>query len=162
MRRSFAILAVLLVGGVSTLLVRAQDRPAVFTAEQAAAGRIEVEKNSFGDCTACHTTALTGRHGDPSELPPLSSLKESDRQLILGNGGNVPPLAGPGFIIRWGRRSTKDLNREFEERFAPPSGRLTPETRLDLIAFFLQSSGAVAGSDSLTLTTDVEIRTLTR
>lgn len=160
MRRHQAILAVLSAGVVSTLVGRAQDRPSVFTAEQAAAGRIEVEKNSFGDCTACHATALTGRHGDPGELPPLSSLKESDRQLVLGNGGNVPPLVGPGFVARWGRRSTKDLNREFQERFAPPSGRLSPETRLDLIAYFLQSSGAIAGSKSLTLDTDVEIRTL--
>jgi hypothetical protein len=53
---------------------RAADgsRPSVFTAEQAAAGKIEIHKNAFGACTDCHTPTLTGRKGAPGELPPLA------------------------------------------------------------------------------------------
>jgi len=160
--RLLPILALVIAGGVSTLAGQSPDRPAAFTADQAAAGRVEVQKNSFGACTNCHTTTLTGRHGDAAELPPLGSLSESDQKLIVGNGGNVPALVGPQFIARWGRRTTKDLNREFQERFAPATGGgLAAETRLDLIADCLQSSGAVPGTQPLTLATDVEIRTLT-
>jgi hypothetical protein len=72
------------------------DRPAVYTTQQADAGRIKV--NSFGVCTDCHTTALTGRNGDPGELPPLSSLSEDNQKLINNYGGIVPPIAGPKFL----------------------------------------------------------------
>jgi hypothetical protein len=40
------------------------------------------------------------------------------------------------------------------DRFAPP---LNEETRLNIIAYLLQSSGALPGTEPLTMTTDVEI-----
>jgi hypothetical protein len=133
------------------------DRPAVYTAEQAEAGRREVKANSFGACTDCHTTNLTGRNGDAGELPPLGSLKKDYQDLINNNGGFVPPLVGSKFLSRWAARNTKDLSKEFEERFSPP---LTEQTRLNLIAYMLQTSGAVPGSQPLTMSTEVPIRSL--
>ncbi len=136
---------------------QAPDRPAVFTAEQAETGQVDIQKNSFGACTDCHTSNLTGRTGDAGELPPISSLPQDYQQLISGNGGSVPALVGPKFIARWAGRSTKDLTKEFEERFVPP---LTEQTRLNMIAYLLQASGAQAGMRPLTMDTNVKIRTL--
>src|SRR6185369_1184000 len=133
------------------------NRPAVFTAEQAETGRREIQTNAFGACTSCHTTTLTGRNGEAGELPPLSSLSEDYQKLINGNGGIVPPLVGPKFLSRWAARSTKDLSKEFQERFSPP---LAEQTRLNLIAYMLQTSGAVPGSQPLTMSTEVAIRSL--
>jgi hypothetical protein len=70
--------------------------------------------------------------------------------------GKIPALVGPEFLKRWGTRTTKDLTREFQERF----GVLTEETRLNLIAYILQANGALAGKQPLTMATDVRIRNL--
>jgi hypothetical protein len=110
----------------------------VFTAEQAAAGKIEIEKNAFGACTDCHATALTGRSGDSRELPPLASLSEDYQKLIKGNGGIVPPFVGADFLAKWGPRTTQHLIKEFDDRFRS----LTLDTRLNLIAYILQRNGA--------------------
>ena len=160
MRRLLVILAVVFVGGVSALVGQAPDRPVAYAAEQAAAGRIEIEKNSFGACTDCHTKTLAGRNGDAAELPPISSLPADYQKLISGNGGKVPDLVGPKFMTRWSGRRTKDLIAEFQVRFAPPASRLSEETRLNLIAYILQANGALPGAQPLTMATDVEIRTL--
>jgi hypothetical protein len=141
-------------------LLAAPDRPAVFTAAQAGAGKIEIQKNLFGACTDCHTTALTGRKGKPGELPPLASLRDDYQTLINNNGGLVPPFVGPEFIAKWGPQSTKDLSVEFEMRFAPPGSRMSQDTRLNLIAYILQVNGARAGGTPLTLDTDVKIGAL--
>lgn len=160
MHRLLVILAVVFMGSVSTLIGQAPERPAVYTAAQAAAGRIELQQNSFGACTACHTTALTGRKGDIDELPPLSSLPANYQQLIRGNGGKVPAFVGPQFMARWAARTTKDLSTEFQIRFAPPAANLSEETRLNLIAYILQANGALPGTQPLTMATDVEIGAL--
>ena len=47
------------------------------------------------DCHNRHTDKLTGRIGDPSELPALSSLEIGQQKMIQGYGGKVPALAGP-------------------------------------------------------------------
>jgi cytochrome c553 len=147
---------------IGTLLVHAQQLssrvPAVFTAEQAEAGRLKIQANSFGACTDCHGSTLSGRSGAAGERPPLSSLSESYQSLIKNNGGRVPDLVGPAFMKRWGSRSTKDLTAEFEGRF---SGSLPEGTRLELIAYILKANGASPGTEPLTLRTDVAIRTLT-
>ena len=108
--------AFLVVTIAGVLFGQATDRPAVYTAAQAEAGRTEILNNKFGNCTLCHTAALTGRMGtgDASELPPVSSLSEDFQKLIIGNGGKVPALVGPAFISRWSSRSTQDLFREFQ------------------------------------------------
>jgi len=134
--------------------------PRVFTAAQADAGRIAIQQNSFGACTDCHGTSLTGRTGDPAERPLLASLPADYQKLIQGNGGRVPAFVGPSFTARWGTRSTKALIDEFEKRFAPPASRLSAETRLELIAYILQANGAEPGTQPLTMSTDAEIRAL--
>ena len=160
MRRVLVILAVVFAGTVPTLFGRAPGRPAVYTAEQAAAGLVELEKNTFGACTDCHTTSLTGREGDVAELPPVDSLPGEYQNLINGNGGKVPALVGPTFVMRWAGRTTKNLNTEFFERFGPRTAHLSEETRLNLIAYILKANGALPGPQPLTMTTDVEIRTV--
>src|SRR5262245_39257158 len=120
------------------LVGQSTDRPAVYTTEQAQAGRVELKTNTFGVCTDCHAAALTGRKGDPGELPPVSSLREAQQEMINVYGGRVPALVGPEFLTRWGGQTTKDLTKEFRERF----GNLSEETRLNLIAYILQANGA--------------------
>lgn len=156
------ILAVVIEGSCSLRAGQAPDRPAVYTVEQAEAGRIEVQTNSFGACTDCHAAGLTGRNGDAGEFPPLSSLREDYQTTIKNNSGRVPALVGPTFRARWANRTTKDLFREFQGRFAPSSASgLSEQTRLNLIAYILQSNGALPGTQPLTTATDVEIGALT-
>src|SRR5712691_8035177 len=103
MCRLLLILAIVFVG-ISTLVGQAPNPPAVYAADQAEKGRIELQKNSFGACTDCHTTTLTGRNGDPDEVPPLGSLPADYQKLINGNGGTVPAFVGPSFLARWAPR----------------------------------------------------------
>jgi len=74
--------------------------------------------------------------------------------MISVYGGKVPALVGPEFRRRWATRTTKDLSTEFQERF----GKLREETRLNLIAYILEANGALAGTQPLTMATDVPIR----
>jgi hypothetical protein len=138
------------------LAFQTAEQPGVFTTQQAEKGRAEILKNSFGTCSDCHTTALTGRTGEPGELPELSSLKEDARNTI-NVYRTVPALVGTKFLARWSDRSTKDLTQEFQGRF---NGPLSEETRLDIIAYLLQLSGAKPGAQPLTMTTDVKIGSL--
>jgi hypothetical protein len=161
MRVASSLLVILVVvsAGVSmTRAGQATDRPVVYTREQAEAGRLALKTNSFGACTDCHSTALTGRNGDAGELPPVSSLPEDYQKTISVYSGKVPALVGPEFLKRWASRSTKDLIREFQDRF----GDLREETRLNLIAYILQANGAWPGTEALTPATDVEILSLVR
>jgi hypothetical protein len=159
-RVAVPVLCAVLVWAAASGLSAGRDRDlaAVFTAEQAAAGRIEIQKNAFGACTDCHTTTLTGRTGAPGELPPFDSLSADYQQLVKNNGGIVPPFVGADFVQKWRPRTTQDLIKEFEDRFAPPGSRMTRETRLNLIAYILQANGASAGTQPLTPDTDVILR----
>ncbi len=150
------ILGVVFAGVSSIRAGQATDWPAVYTLEQAEAGRRALTTNSFGACTDCHTTPLTGRSGDAGELPSVSSLPENYQQTISVYGGKIPALVGPEFLKRWATRTTKDLSNEFQGRF----GDLREETRLNLIAYILQASGALPGTQPLTVATDVRIRNL--
>jgi cytochrome c553 len=158
MKQILLVAAVVLVG--AELLAAGQSAPpsAVFTAAQAAAGKIELQKNAFGACSDCHTSRLTGRIGDAGELPALSSLSADTQKMIRDTyHGKVPPLAGTKFIARWSTRTTQDLTADFKRRFA---SSLSEETRLDIVAYLLESSGAVSGTEPLTMETSVEIGTL--
>jgi len=150
------ILAVVFVAVSTTRAGQATDGPAVYTPEQAEAGQLALKTNSFGACTDCHTTALTGRNGEVGELPSVSSLSEDYQKTISTYRGKVPALVGPEFLKRWGARTTKDLTKEFQERF----GNLREETRLNLIAYILQANGALPGTRPLSAVTDVPIRNL--
>jgi hypothetical protein len=151
------ILAAVFAGVAATHAGQATDRPAVYTTEQAEAGRLALKTNSFGACTDCHTEALTGRNGDAGEVPSLSSLSEDYQKTLVPYRGKVPALVGPEFRKRWASRSTKDLSKEFQDRF----GGVPEETRLKLIAYILQANGALPGTQPLTAATDVPMRSLT-
>jgi hypothetical protein len=153
---AIGIISIVLLASHSTQAGQTAVRQSAFSAKQAETGRMEIQQNSFGACTSCHTSTLTGRSGNPDELPPLNTLKKDDQELILRYGGRVPALAGQAFRTRWATRSTKDLTEEFLGRF----GQVSEETRLNIIAYILQQNGAVSGTQPLTMSTDVEIRTL--
>lgn len=151
------VLFVVLIAVASSLILFGQvTAPRVFTAAQAEAGKTEVRTNKFGDCSSCHAATLGGRVGDPGELPAVSSLP-ADAQEMIRKYGTIPALVGPTFRAKWGARTTKALVDEFKGRF----GNLSEETRLNLIAYILQSNGGKPGTQPLTADTDVEIHALT-
>lgn len=154
----------LLVGGI--VMVGAQflaagqtvPPPGVFTAAQAAAGKVELKNNAFGACSDCHTERLTGRVGEADELPLLSTLSDATQTMLRDQyHGKVPPLAGAKFIARWSARTTKDLADDFTRRFGTP---LSEETRLNIIAYLLEASGATPGTQPLTMDTSVRLGAL--
>jgi len=98
-------------GSALFVLMGQQSTPsAVFTSDQAEAGRIAYENT----CGKCHTPRLLGRNGDPGELPPISSLSQA-YQKFIGPRGWVPPLAGPAFMSRWGSKTAAQLIARFKE-----------------------------------------------
>jgi hypothetical protein len=144
-------------------LAQQTDRTAVYTAEQAARGKVAERDNSlaagkgFGACSDCHAEGLKGRVGDPDERPAVASLKPGVQREIAKAGGLIPELVGPKFRARWANRSVKDLSQNFKDRFAP---LLSDETRLDILAYALSENGFRAGHEPLTMATDVPIRLL--
>jgi alcohol dehydrogenase (cytochrome c) len=103
-------------------------QPAVFTAQQAAAGRTAYQTT----CVGCHMPDLGGRN-------------------------EAPQLAGSNFMSTWRTRSTRDL-LEFTQSTMPPSGESLPvEQYLNIIAFILQSNGAAAGEQPFMPATSVPI-----
>jgi alcohol dehydrogenase (cytochrome c) len=116
-----AVLAVALAAGQP-------PQTAVFTAEQAAAGRVAYQTS----CAGCHMPDLGGRN-------------------------EAPQLAGGNFMSTWRTRSTRDLF-EFTQSTMPPSGENLPvEQYLNIIAYILQSNGAAAGTQAFAPATAVPI-----
>jgi hypothetical protein len=145
---------------VFVLAGRSEEAPrAVYTAAQAEAGRTAFQSKggapSFKDysCEYCHTTALTGRHGDPGEVPAISSLDPDLQKNIQGR--MIPALAGAKFMAVWGARTTQDLSR----RVMLAAGQ-DEETNLNLTAYILQVNRAKPGAQPLTTGTAVEIRSI--
>jgi hypothetical protein len=75
----------------------------------------------------------------------------------------VPPLAGSDFMAAWGARTTGELSRRVREAVGgfPPEGS-DKETYLNLTAYFLQANGARPGTQPLTATKSVEIRSIAK
>jgi alcohol dehydrogenase (cytochrome c) len=115
--------------GLSTPLGAGQQPPgALFTAEQAAAGRASYQTN----CASCHLPDLAGRN-------------------------EAPQLAGANFINAWRTRTARDLF-EYIQSAMPPSGEnLGAEQYLAITAFILQANGAPAGTEPFTPTTAAPI-----
>lgn len=122
--------------GVSVMVVCAaafvagQQTPGapVYTADQAAAGRVAYQAN----CAGCHMPDLGGR-------------------------GEAPPLAGANFMSTWGGRSTRDL-LDYMSTTMPPGGpALGADAYAWIMAYVLQSNGAAAGSQPFTPNTRVAI-----
>jgi mono/diheme cytochrome c family protein len=146
MTKTLLVTAVVVGSGFLSLAGQSGAPAAVFTEAQAAAGRAAYESV----CVNCHTQALTGRKGDPGELPALSSLAETFRNGIQQAGGKIPPLAGDAFAKRWGPQTTQALSTRIATAIAgfPPAG-LDDNTANNLAAYFLQVSGARAGRQEL-------------
>lgn len=143
----------LVTAACALLALTAQETapPSVFTAAQAAAGKLEYQN----DCHNCHTDKLTGRIGDPGELPALSSLDAGAQKMIQGYGGNVPALAGPRFMTRWGAKTTQALSARIME-----AAGLDEQRYLNITAYVLEFNGARPGTQSLTKETAVEVQSV--
>ena len=114
-----AAAAAVALAGVETGVVASQKEatPAIFTAEQAAAGKAAYGKS----CGACH-------------MPDL------------GGTPDAPPLAGSAFLDTWRPRTTKELF-DFVSGAMPPGGSsMNAETYAAILAYLLQSNGAVPGT----------------
>jgi mono/diheme cytochrome c family protein len=129
-RASIAAAAVVCAAAVSAVALAnaATGGPAVFTPQQASAGRAAYAKN----CGSCH-------------MPDLSGNNE------------VPPLAGVTFMSIWQGRSTKDL-RDYMAASMPYGGAsLDAETYTVIAAYLLSANGAAAGSSALASDTSARI-----
>jgi len=155
------LLLVVLFGSGLLVLTGQQPAPSgVFTAAQAEAGRVAYERT----CGKCHTNSLTGRKGDPDELPPLSSLSPS-YQKFIGPRGFVAPLAGKVFLDRWGAKTAGELIARFQETVDDKYFQfeaMTDETTVDITAYVLQVNGAKPGSQPLTRSTAAVVSAITR
>lgn len=147
--------AVVAVCGCFVLTGQQQTEPAVFTSEQALAGKTAYESS----CGKCHLEGLTGRHGNPGEVPPVDSLPANMQKTLAQFGGKTPPLVGSGFIAKW--KTTRDLSLRIESATgAFPPENSNEETYLKITAYILQSNGARPGTQALTADTAVPIRSL--
>jgi mono/diheme cytochrome c family protein len=99
----------------------------VFTAEQAARGRVAYT----GPCDRCHGFKLDGAADDPDMLP-------------------APPIAGAKFLREWDGRPMAALF-EYTRATMPSNnpGYLADSEVADILAFMLASSGAPAGAVEL-------------
>src|ERR1700748_951736 len=115
------VIPTLFAGGILVLTGQQAPAPAVYTAEQAAAGRTTYQSS----CASCHTDTLIGRN-------------------------EAPALAGANFMTQWGGRTTSDLYRYIQAVMPPGNGgTLGEETYLDITAYILQSNGARGGAQPL-------------
>ncbi len=98
----------------------------IFTAAQADRG-----KPAAARCQGCHGPDLTG----------------TDR---------APALKGAGFLADWEDGSVNRLFLKVRDTMPPGNtDSLTPETKLDVIAFLLRENGFPAGANELTLNADL-------
>jgi mono/diheme cytochrome c family protein len=103
----------------STIVLAARESLAVFTVEQAAAGKIAYTRS----CASCHMPDLSG-------------------------GNDAPPLAGPVFRATWRTRTTNDLFEYLSASMPPGSASLSTETYQSITAYILEANGASAGTTS--------------
>ena len=126
---------VLLLCGVLGTVVLTGQQPAataVYTADQAAAGRTTYDTS----CAACHQ-------------PDLGGLNEA------------PQLAGGDFVREWGNRSTSDLVDYIAGTMPPVNpNTVSGAAATEVVAYILEANGAIAGPQPLTPTTLAQIGTV--
>lgn len=141
--------------GCFVLTGQQQAEPAVYTSEQAAAGKTAYESS----CGKCHLEGLTGRHGNPDEIPAVNSLPDNMQKTLAQFGGKTPPLVGSGFMAKW--KTTRDLSLRIKSAAgAFPPENSNEETYLKVTAYILQANGARPGTQALTADTVVPIQSL--
>ena len=109
------------------LTVQAQPT-AVFTTEQAAAGRAVYQSN----CAGCHMPDLAGRN-------------------------EAPPLAGGTFMNTWRTRTVRDLFEYMRATMPPNVPSLAADQYLAITSFILASNGAASGTQPLTASNSLAI-----
>ncbi|MGP0071108.1 MAG: c-type cytochrome [Bryobacteraceae bacterium] len=156
------ILAAVAITCLSLLVLGGEEpAPAVFTAAQAETGRAA----AMNTCAKCHTPSLEGRVGNPGENPPLSSLSDQFQKFVSNpargpNAGKVPPLLGPVFMSHWEAKTTKELATSVYGTAGAFFPGTDERTALAITAYILQLNGAKPGSQELSMSTAVEIRSL--
>jgi mono/diheme cytochrome c family protein len=123
--------AALLCAASEVLIARQAPVAAVFTAQQAAAGRNEYATS----CASCHMPDLSGSN-------------------------DTPPLAGPVFMSTWRARTTKDLFEYLSASMPPGGASLSTKTYESITAYILEANGASAGETSFRATTAVALHDL--
>ena len=119
-------------GAVVSVEARQQPLVAVFTTQQAAAGRTAYAAS----CAACHQPDLAGRD-------------------------EAPPLAGTNFISVWGSRGINELLDYTSATMPQGADPLDADTYLSVVAYILQRNGAVAGDRPLTASSSERIERVT-
>ena len=154
------LLAIVILGSGLFVLTGQQPVPSgIFTSAQAEEGQVAYERT----CGKCHTPTLLGRKGEPGELPPFSSLSAS-YQKFIGPRGFVAPLAGKVFIDRWGGKTAAELIARFQETVDDPYFQfegMDDQTTVNITAYVLQVNGAKAGTQPLTRSTAVIVKSIT-
>jgi len=102
-------------------LTAGQQYAAVFTADQAAAGR----QVYAASCAGCHLADLGGRN-------------------------EAPQLAGNNFMNTWRSRSVEDLFEYIQSTMPPTGANLGEAQYLAVTTYILQANGAAAGSQAFT------------
>lgn len=153
MNRRIVVAAIVLLGPAELLTITGQttSAPAVFTAEQAEAGRAAYENS----CGRCHTYTLQGRKGEEGELPPLASLPAPFLKFI-GTPIHVPPLMGKGFVRGYAQKTIAEMFSLFRGAAdtTPVSElHMSDDTIVDITAYILQKNGAKPGNQPLTAKT---------
>jgi len=108
-----------------------QAGPGVYTTAQATAGQAAYTAN----CASCHQPTLAGQN-------------------------EAPPLAGTNFMTTWGKRTTKDLIDYMSATMPPGKPSLAEADYLNISAFILQYNGAIAGTQTLAMTTAAPIASI--
>ncbi|MBA3271394.1 MAG: PQQ-binding-like beta-propeller repeat protein, partial [Acidobacteria bacterium] len=112
-----------------TIVIAAQQPPiAVYTADQAAAGRAVYAAS----CAGCHLPDLAGRN-------------------------EAAPLAGANFMNTWRGRTTHDLFDYIAKTMPPGGANLGIDAYLAVTAFLLQANGAAPGAQPLSPATATQI-----
>ena len=125
-------------------------RPAVFTSDQAAAGRAAFDKS----CGQCHTYTLRGRKGETGELPPLESLPVPYLKFI-GPAKRVPPLMGNDFARKYSPKTMAQMFSLFRgaaDTTPVAVLHMSDDTLVNITAYILQMNGGTPGNEALTKT----------
>ncbi len=130
-RRAATAAAIVLLPAAAGTTAAAQSANGLYTAAQAAAGRVVYEQA----CARCHQANLQGSF-------------------------EAPPLAGESFLRFWGELRTRDLHDRISSSMPPDEPALADEAYVDVVAYLLQANGAPAGDVPLTATTAVAIGTV--
>jgi alcohol dehydrogenase (cytochrome c) len=129
--RNYLVLALVLVSVCGVLILTGQQRPAgPYTADQAAAGRTVYQAS----CAGCHGPDLAGRN-------------------------DAPQLGGSQFIANWGGRTPGDLINFMQSAMPPGNATLGEQNYINIAAFILDTNGSRPGTQALTVTNAIAIRT---